>query len=306
MTPPDLSVVIPTRNRRVQLAETVEAIRQDCRHQDVAAELIIVDDGSTDSSLELLRRLETEAAPSELAALRVLRQRPRGPAAARNLGVRHARADFTLFLGDDTRPVGGAIARHLELLKRGTGGVQGFIEWDPEREITPLMEFLAPAGPQFYFRGLKAEEPIPFSAVLGSNLSVPTRWLLDEPFDEGFPFAAMEDTELAWRWQKRGRRILYAPDAVCLHHHRYEDIGAFLARQQRAGISARYAVARHKALFWKLWLQPALMGAYGELRRLGRRPRPNAQWERACRYAYLKGFFAPRPTSPGSSDPTRA
>jgi GT2 family glycosyltransferase len=282
-----LSVVLPTRDRSAQLAQTLAAIADE--RIDGGLEVIVVDDGGGDA-------VEVPAAYPH--PLHVETQPPRGPAAARNRGVAVARGRRVLFLGDDTRPAPGTLARHLEMASRSSAelstdvAVQGHIDWDPAEEVTPLMDFLAPAGPQFYFRGLDDGRPIPFTAVLGSNLSAPRRWLLEEPFDEAFPFAAVEDTELAWRWRRRGWQAVYARQAVCWHHHRYDDLVPFLDRQRRAGASARHAVARHPRLLWSLVLQPTLWGGVVLTRRLFGRGRRHDDWDLACRGAFLRGFLA--------------
>ena len=126
--------------------------------------------------------------------------------------------------------------------------------------------------------------------MLGSNFSAPRAWLLEEPFDEGFPHAAVEDTEMAWRWYGRGWRALYSADALCWHHHLYRDLEPFLGRQRRAGASARYAVRRHPRLAWDLLLHPTLFGAIIRLRRLLGRGRQTDTWDLACRRAFLHGF----------------
>ena len=296
----DLSVVIPTFNRRAVLAETLDALSEDAQVSDVRLDVVVVDDGSSDDTLNML-----EQRTDDSFSLRILSQENRGPATARNRGVRAAQAPFVWFLGDDTRPRSGTTALHLQALHRGHTAVQGMIHWDPDRDITDLMRFLAPEGPQFYFRGLKDGETIPWSAVLGSNFSAPTQWLLDEPFDEGFPFAAVEDSEMAWRWYRRGRTAIFQEQAVCWHNHLYDDLAPFLKRQERAGISARYAVSLHPRLFWKLALEPYLVGLYKRLRNALASAKAdseikvrNKEWERACRKAYLSGFRK------GLSDPT--
>lgn len=291
---PALSVVIPTRDRRERLVETLDALARESNDLDPALETIVVDDGSKEPVASWLDP------PSLPFPLEVVTLPPSGPATARNRGIERARGERVLLLGDDTRPAPGALARHLdaaEARRRSTGetvAVQGHIDWDPEDEITPLMDFLAPAGPQFYFRHLVDGEPIPFTAVLGSNFSAPREWFLDEPFDEGFPHAAVEDTELAWRWQKRGRRTVYARDALAWHRHRYDALQPFLDRQRRAGASARHAVRRHPRLLWPLVVQPTLFGLVVRLRRLVGRGRPSDEWDLACRRAFSAGFLRPR------------
>ncbi|MEM1177519.1 MAG: glycosyltransferase [Acidobacteriota bacterium] len=275
-----LSIVVPTHNRHDRLRQTLVATL--AQRRDLDFEVIVVDDGSETSAEPVTRDLD----------VRFVGQEPSGPAAARNRGASLARAPRVLFLGDDTRPAPGAIAEHLRLADElGEVGVQGHIDWDPEQPVTELMRFLAPAGPQFYFKGLEPGVEIPYSAVLGSNLSVPTAWLRAEPFDESFPHAAVEDTEAAWRWRRRGWRTVYAPQALCWHHHHYAELGPFLERQRRAGASARYAAGLHPRLLPKLVLEPTLYGLVVRARRLLGRGRPHDEWDLACRGAYLEGFL---------------
>lgn len=87
-----VSVVIPTRQRR---AHVVRAVRSVLAQTHPAAEVIVVDDGSTDGTAEAL------AAFGE--RIVYLRQNHAGASAARNLGVRHARGEIVAFLDDDDR-----------------------------------------------------------------------------------------------------------------------------------------------------------------------------------------------------------
>lgn len=289
-----LSVIIPTRDRPVQLAATLDALAEQRLGSEAPGsgfEVLVVDDGSSPPAGPVLNH------HSPLAC-RWLRQEGLGPATARNLGIRQAVGERILLLGDDTRPVEGSLHRHLEVAEKahaeGQIGVQGHIDWDPHQPITPLMRFLAPAGPQFYFAGLSDGDRLPYSAVLGSNYSAPRRWFIEEPFDETFPAAAMEDTELAYRFQRRGWSSIYTREALCWHDHRYDDLVPFLRRQRRAGRAARHAVGRHRALLFKLLLQPLLMAPWVALRRglaPSRGARQRGRWDLRCRWAYLRGFF---------------
>lgn len=304
---PALSVVIPTRDRHERLAETLEALAREASRGDAGIpspssggapdfEVLVVDDGSAPGHHA---ELESRRWPF---ALRWSRQEAVGPAAARNLGVREARGERILFLGDDTRPAPGCLDRHLAIGGVADGeavGIQGHIDWDPDQPVSEVMAFLAPAGPQFYFAGLEPGAPVPYTAVLGSNASFPRAWLLAEPYDEGFPAAALEDTEQAYRFERRDWRTLYDPQALCWHHHPYPELAPFLARQRRAGRAARHALRRQPALFGKVVLQPLLMAGpvflLGTLRALARRP--GASWRRViwdlrCRLAFGWGWIA--------------
>ena len=158
------------------------------------------------------------------------------------------------------------------------------------------MRFLAPEGPQFYFKGLENGRPIPYTAVYASNFSAPTRWFLEDPFDEGFPSAAFEDTELAYRWGRKGRRAIYWEGALAVHRHHYERIETFLSRQRAAGRAARHAVRLHPAMALETILKPLavglLFGARYGLHRLGGASSETQLWDLRCRAAFLHGVLA--------------
>jgi cellulose synthase/poly-beta-1,6-N-acetylglucosamine synthase-like glycosyltransferase len=95
-THPSLSLVIPVRNEEQSLPALIEGIRQ----QTLApAEVIIVDGGSTDRTLELLRRLA-----SEDERFRVVDAGEGTPGRNRNLGAEAARHDWVAFTDAGTRP----------------------------------------------------------------------------------------------------------------------------------------------------------------------------------------------------------
>lgn len=88
---PLVSVVIPCRNAEAWLADAVDScLAQTWRN----LEIIVIDDGSTDRSLEIARRYE----PRGVFVLECARQ---GASAARNLGLTHARGDLIQFLDAD-------------------------------------------------------------------------------------------------------------------------------------------------------------------------------------------------------------
>jgi glycosyltransferase involved in cell wall biosynthesis len=283
-----ISVVIPTRNRRRILARTLDALAAQIG-VDGEFEVLVVDDGSSDGTAAVL---EAESRRGRL-RLRAIFQEHGGPARARNRALALAQAPRALLLGDDMAPTPDLIARHLDA--SGDGGVQGFIDWHPDIPRSAVMEFLAPAGPQFYFKGLRVDRPIPWTAVLGANFSAPTRWFREDPFDENFRDAAFEDTELAYRWALKGRESIFRPAAVCFHDHAYATIDPFLRRQRAAGRSVRLAVRKHPRMFARTVLQPAAVGVLFAARHAARtilqRPRQQDSWDLRTRYAFLRGFF---------------
>ena len=89
---PEVSVVVPTRNRAALLAGVLDVV---LGQEEVDLELIVVDDGSTDATPEIL-------AARRDPRVRVLRNEVnRGVARARNRGIAEARAPWVAFLDDD-------------------------------------------------------------------------------------------------------------------------------------------------------------------------------------------------------------
>jgi len=122
MTSDQVSVVMPVYNGLRYLAAAIESVLA----QSLApAEIIIVDDGSTDDGAAIAR---TFGPP-----VRVLTQANRGPAAARNLGVAHASRDLLAFLDADDLWPSTKLARQMQVLQDSplceavVGGVENFI-----------------------------------------------------------------------------------------------------------------------------------------------------------------------------------
>ena len=106
---PQVSVVLPTRNRRALLERALDCALGQCG---VSLEVIAVDDASEDGTLEYLRSLDDP----RVSVLR--RDSQTGPAGARNAGVSVASAPWLAFLDDDDFWAPRKLARQIEALER--------------------------------------------------------------------------------------------------------------------------------------------------------------------------------------------
>ena len=89
---PTVSIIIPTYNREQLLGRAIKSVLAQT-YQDF--ELIIVDDGSTDNTERLVKSFNSEKT-------RYIRHRKnKGPAAARNTGIRSAKGDYIAFQDSD-------------------------------------------------------------------------------------------------------------------------------------------------------------------------------------------------------------
>jgi glycosyltransferase involved in cell wall biosynthesis len=209
MPPPQISVVIPTYNRRDILARTLPAVLS----QDFSAEqyeVIVVMDGSRDGTAEMLRGLK---APCEL---RVLQQPNRGQAAARNAGWKAARGELVLFLDDDLFCDRLLLQQHVAA-HAGTDPVVVVapVYISPDTPRTTTMVYIE--GRDAHWRRLVSEKTTPERGddlCVGRNCSLP-RSVLEAcgGFDERFA-QMREDVELGLRLRERGYRFRVEPDAI--------------------------------------------------------------------------------------------
>ena len=104
---PLVSIIIPTHNRLPLLPQAIESVlAQDMRD----LELIVVDDGSTDGTGDVLARYQEEA------RVRSVRQDNGGRSRARNHGARLATGEWLGFLDSDDRYLPKALSRHLAVI----------------------------------------------------------------------------------------------------------------------------------------------------------------------------------------------
>ncbi|HIP86958.1 MAG TPA: glycosyltransferase family 2 protein [Anaerolineales bacterium] len=210
-----VTVIIPNWNGAHHLPGCLESLRQQTFRD---FEVIVVDNGSTDESLDLLAR--------DFPEVRVLPLgENRGFAGACNAGIRAARGRYVVLLNNDTE----AAPRWLEEI------VAAF-ERHPEAGIVASKMLLFDRRDTFHTtgdfyrvdgipgnrgvwerdRGQYDVEEYVFSACGGS--AAYRREMLDKIglLDEDF-FYSCEDVDLAWRAQLAGYRCVYAPRAVVYH-----------------------------------------------------------------------------------------
>ncbi len=87
------SVIIPTFNGEKRIAGCLESLQKQTSTRKF--EIVVVNDGSTDNTAEVVERFPT---------VRLISQANAGPATARNRGARETLADVILFTDDDCEP----------------------------------------------------------------------------------------------------------------------------------------------------------------------------------------------------------
>jgi len=213
----ELTVLIPTYNRAGVLRRCLKALLAQ-EVPGVAWEIVVVDDGSTDATPQLVQGVAADAP----VPVRYLRQANRGPAAARNRGIRAARGRLLLMTDSDIVAASGLLAAHLAAHRRHPQpevAVLGLVQWSPEHPVTPFMRWWERVRFR-YHKLLEKREPVNHTYFYTCNVSVKREFLLAHGlFDEAFPSAAYEDSELAHRLWRRGLRLVFVPEALAYHDH---------------------------------------------------------------------------------------
>ena len=190
-----LSVVVLVHNRREAIATTLEALRADeaTRH----AELIVVDNASSDGSADVVRERIPEA--------RLVPLSKNIGVGAFNRGVAEATGDVVLVLDDDAIPEPGAVARAMQTLR----------EHPDAWAVTLHPRHPSDGRSEWPFAGDTPSEDWP---VMGcANLVRRWAWARAGGYDPAF-FLYRNDTDLALKIRRLGGRVHFDPALVVRHH----------------------------------------------------------------------------------------
>ena len=217
----DVSVVVVTYNGLPWVERALESVR--------GHETIVVDHGSTDGTLELVRERFPEA--------RLIQQGNKGLGGGSNAGMRIASGDYFLLLNSDAWALDNAVERlaafadeHPEAavvgprLRNPDGSLQRSVRGFPSvwRLATEYL-FLRKLAPRsralnaFYGAGFEHDEVGEAEFLMGSVLLV-RREAADTVglFDEDF-FMFSEETDWLYRFRQAGWKVLFTPEAEFVH-----------------------------------------------------------------------------------------
>ncbi|PIE17873.1 MAG: hypothetical protein CSA66_05305 [Proteobacteria bacterium] len=243
MSAPALTVIAPSYGD----GDKLPALLASLRAQTLAPErfeVLVVDDGQ-EPPLTL--------AAEDAAGVRLVRQRHAGPAAARNMALRHARGRVVLFVNADGSLAPDALERHLAAHPPDgpARAVLGRFDWLPEHR-TALIQVAERLGVFFPYDRLRPHGDNPFWACWTGNLSVPTATVRDiGGFDETFERALWEDVELGYRLERAGVPVFYDPGIGCGHDHAVT-FDAWLRRAEWYGHEWVRFARKHGGAAWPI------------------------------------------------------
>ncbi len=229
---PRVSVVVASYNGARTL-ETCLASLERLNYPDY--EIILVDDGSTDSTARIAR---------DHSRVRYLFQENKGLSVARNTGIKAATGEVVAFTDSDCRADEDWLHYLIgDLVSGDFSGIGGHNFLPPEDSSVAAAVMVSPGGPAHVMLNDREAEHIP-----GCNMAF-YKWALDQigGFDSIYRKAG-DDVDVCWRLQQCGYRLGFSA-AGFVWHYRRSTVKAYLKQQSGYGEAEALLITKHPEYF---------------------------------------------------------
>lgn len=248
---PDISVVVPTHNRRDSVLRLLAALGAAEFPAD-RCEVIVVCDGCSDTTIAALVDIAT---PFRLLVLR--QPKARGAASARNFGARHARGKLLLFIDDDIEPLPTLLQAHAQLHREALGDEPLVVVGAPLPVRRRGASFAEIAAWGWWEQQLeRTSQPghrFTYAEVFSGILSMEAKLFAEAG---GFDVAlnsCRDDSELGLRLIRMGARIVFSREGGG-YHHEIRDHAQLMSRKRAEGRADVLLARRHPELWPDLHL----------------------------------------------------
>ena len=243
----NVSIVIPTYNRKSILEKCLKALERQVLSSNISDyEIVVVDDGSTDGTTSWIRN-NSEILPHVV----LYEQKHGGPALGRNLGIMKSKYEIIIFIDSDLIVLENFLVCHVNKLitfweknnkKCFTYGsvINTSNFQNPENEIYKLTD-------------------ISFAYFATGNVAIAKELLLNVGlFDTSFSLYGWEDLELGERLKKIGIKLVKCPEAVGFHWHppfNCEQIESLISQEKERARMALVFFKKHSNLRVRFMIQ---------------------------------------------------
>jgi GT2 family glycosyltransferase len=227
-----ISVIVCTRNGSSRIGACLDALQK----QSLAAhEIVVVDDGSTDGTADLVEK--------EFPGVMLLRLEPSGLSAARNAGAEAASGSILAFTDDDCEPDEAWLEGLAYAFAKGWQAAGGPNLPPPPRNEAEAVVAAAPGAPSHVMLDDEEAEHLP-----GCNIAVRRAAYFEiGGFDPRF-MTAGDDVDFCWRLRDNGYRLGFAPTTFVWHHRR-PSLRGYLRQQIGYGKAEALLIAKHPSRF---------------------------------------------------------
>jgi glycosyltransferase involved in cell wall biosynthesis len=221
------SIVIPTYNRVKYLEKLINSI-QELEYDKTGYEVVIVDDGSTDNTINLIQRY------SSFLCMKYCWQTNSGPSSARNRGIDLSDGEYICFLDDDCKPPKDWLRKIDSLLSKNLiYGICGKSTDTVNTVFSVTSQFIS----NFLLENLNEYYRKP--VFIMSNNVIYKKEIFDkiDKFNLQFKKPGGEDRELNLRIINEGYKIIFSNEITIEHNHRL-GFNSFLKQQFNYGIGS--------------------------------------------------------------------
>lgn len=229
----EVSVIIPTYNRRWILKKSLEALFNQ-RYPKDKYEIILIDDGSTDDTEIMIRSL------SPSCKFKYFRNEKRiGIPRTRNRGLREAQGEYIIFTDSDVVATSDFIAQHMAYHKK-------------YQDVIVNGELIRVSSLKQIGKKKKSIFDLSFSPFDTANVSVARKRVLEVGgFDEGLLAYGWQDLELGYRLRKAGLKPKINPHALGYHYTERKtlsDLPSLCEKEKMRGTSGALYCRKHPYL----------------------------------------------------------
>ena len=243
----NVSVVIPTYNRKLILEKCLKALERQILNNIISNyEIVVVDDGSTDGTCSWIRN-NSEILPHVV----LYEQEHGGPALGRNLGVMKSKYEIIIFIDSDLIVLEDFLICHINKLSSS---------WEKYNKkcftygsVINTSNFENPEDEKFKFTDVS------FAYFATGNVAISKDLLLNVGlFDTSFSLYGWEDLELGERLKNIGTRLIKCPKAVGFHWHPpfdYGQIESLISQEKERAKMALVFFKKHSNLRVRFMIQ---------------------------------------------------
>jgi cellulose synthase/poly-beta-1,6-N-acetylglucosamine synthase-like glycosyltransferase len=238
-----VSIIIPTFNGAPRIGHCLDALVQQTAAKSV--EIIVVNDGSTDNTADVVQRY-----PS----IRLVSQANAGPAAARNRGALATHGTIILFTDDDCVPTSNWLDAMLEPFEApDVVGAKGVYRTHQTSLVARFVQIEYEDKYRLMARLPNIDFIDTYSAAFRRD-----RFLEMGGYDTSFPLACAEDVELSYRMSARDWKMKFTPNAIVYHTHP-DTLSKYLKKKYKFAFWRVLAVSKNRSKAVKDSHTPQLM-----------------------------------------------